>query len=241
MSTIFAMRMANERDQAIIRSAVSDAAASLLAFVPSLGTREVFAFGEGVSLPTRLRFAEVAEQHIPRSSSVLAGRIDPSAGINDQFIARVVDRWRGVTTSSRPKLSEPPDEGLWGSTETVLRGPANSLGIQSNLWGADTAGPAPAAPEPRKPMSEWTKHKLAQARKPLDRWTVPRTSFSRATAQKRHHPSPERGGGTTEAWWVGSAIVERYRYRHRARVAIVRPPSRRTPPTAFGRSPLPFR
>ena len=46
-STLFAMRMANDRDQAIVRSAVSDAAAGLLGFVPSLGTREVFAFGEG--------------------------------------------------------------------------------------------------------------------------------------------------------------------------------------------------
>src|SRR5450756_984153 len=35
-STLFAMRMANERDQAIVRSAVSDAAANLLAFVPSV-------------------------------------------------------------------------------------------------------------------------------------------------------------------------------------------------------------
>ena len=71
-STIFAMRMANERDQAIIRSAVSDAAAGLLAFVPSLGTREVFAFGEGVALPTRLRFSELAAEYIPRSESVAA-------------------------------------------------------------------------------------------------------------------------------------------------------------------------
>ena len=37
-STLFAMRMANDRDQAIVRSAVSDAAANLLAFLPSLGT-----------------------------------------------------------------------------------------------------------------------------------------------------------------------------------------------------------
>ena len=37
-STLFAMRMANERDQAIVRSAVSDAAANLLAFVPSLAS-----------------------------------------------------------------------------------------------------------------------------------------------------------------------------------------------------------
>src|SRR5262249_37494435 len=46
-STLFAMRMANDRDQALLRAAVSDAAANLLDFVPSLGTREVVAFGEG--------------------------------------------------------------------------------------------------------------------------------------------------------------------------------------------------
>jgi hypothetical protein len=57
-NTLFAMRLANDRDQALLRSAVSDAAANLLSFVPSLGTREVLAFGEGVALPTRLRFKE---------------------------------------------------------------------------------------------------------------------------------------------------------------------------------------
>ena len=64
-NTLFVMRMANERDQNIIRSAVSDAAASLLAFLPSLGTREVFAFGEGVALPTRLRFSELPARYDP--------------------------------------------------------------------------------------------------------------------------------------------------------------------------------
>ena len=56
------------RDQAVIRSAVSDAAASLLAFVPSLGTREVFAFGEGVALPTRLRFGQLPPSSSPRAN-----------------------------------------------------------------------------------------------------------------------------------------------------------------------------
>src|SRR5581483_6522055 len=46
-NTLFSMRLANERDQALMRSAVSDAAANLLSFVPSLGSREVLAFGEG--------------------------------------------------------------------------------------------------------------------------------------------------------------------------------------------------
>ena len=75
-STLFAMRMANDRDQAIVRSAVSDAAGSLIGFVPSLGTREVFAFGEGVALPTRLRFKELAPQHIPHSQAVTRASMD---------------------------------------------------------------------------------------------------------------------------------------------------------------------
>ena len=58
-STFFVMRLANDRDQGLIRSAVSDAAANLLSFIPSLGTREVFTFGSGVALPTRMRFQEL--------------------------------------------------------------------------------------------------------------------------------------------------------------------------------------
>src|SRR5919202_2886921 len=69
-STLFVMRMANDRDQAIVRSAVSDAAASLLGFLPSLGTREVFAFGEGVALPTRLHFKELPAHLVPRSEAI---------------------------------------------------------------------------------------------------------------------------------------------------------------------------
>ncbi len=71
-NTLFAMRLANDRDQALLRSAVSDAAANLLSFVPSLGTREVLAFGEGVALPTRLRFKEVPVHQLPRSEATIA-------------------------------------------------------------------------------------------------------------------------------------------------------------------------
>ena len=59
-STMFVMRLSNDRDQALIRSAMSDAGASMLTFVPSLGTGEVFAFGAGVPLPTRMKFRERA-------------------------------------------------------------------------------------------------------------------------------------------------------------------------------------
>src|SRR3569832_1509562 len=55
-STLFTMRLSNDRDQELLRSALSDAAANLLTFIPSLGTREVFCFGAGVALLLCLRF-----------------------------------------------------------------------------------------------------------------------------------------------------------------------------------------
>jgi hypothetical protein len=100
-STLFAMRMANDRDQAIVRSAVSDAAGSLLGFLPSLGAREVFAFGEGVALPTRLRFKQLPENRIPRSEAIGRGRMDSSHAADPDFIASVVDRWRGAMISDK--------------------------------------------------------------------------------------------------------------------------------------------
>jgi DNA helicase HerA-like ATPase len=98
-NTLFAMRLANERDQTLLRSAVSDAAANLLSFVPSLGTREVLAFGEGVALPTRLRFKEVPLHQLPRSEATIATTPSVVAGHDMQFVAAVLERWRGATSN----------------------------------------------------------------------------------------------------------------------------------------------
>jgi DNA helicase HerA-like ATPase len=100
-STLFAMRMANDRDQSIVRAAVSDAAGSLLGFLPSLGAREVFAFGEGVPVPTRLRFKEIPKDRIPRSEAVGHAPMDFVQSMDTDFIASVVERWRGAMISSR--------------------------------------------------------------------------------------------------------------------------------------------
>ena len=53
-STVFAMRLANEQDQAIIRSAIADSSASSLAFLSSMGQREAIVFGEGVATTMRI-------------------------------------------------------------------------------------------------------------------------------------------------------------------------------------------
>ncbi len=105
-STVFCMRMANEKDQGIVRSAVSDAGASFLAFVPSLGTREVFAFGEGVAVPTRMRFKHLADHLLPRSESLGHLKLDPTRGVDRAFVSAVVERWRAASMSGRVRREE---------------------------------------------------------------------------------------------------------------------------------------
>jgi DNA helicase HerA-like ATPase len=113
-STLFALRMTNDRDQAILRSAVSDAAANLLDFLPSLGTGECLAFGEGVALPMRLRFRQLEPHQLPRSEVARDGGVDFESGLNPDFVAAVLDRWRGVSkadadaTPLAPRLPTDP-------------------------------------------------------------------------------------------------------------------------------------
>ncbi|NVO14557.1 MAG: DUF87 domain-containing protein [Rhodoplanes sp.] len=163
-STLFAMRMANDRDQALLRSAVSDAAANLLGFVPSLGTREVLAFGEGVALPTRLRFREVPAHLLPRSEALGSAKVDPSTGHDQAFVAAVLERWRGATL------------GGAGAASAGLRGDETGGGFDdvssaSAGHGLDpdrfkilkkplTPGPTSSAPStPRPPLGPngWTR------------------------------------------------------------------------------------
>ncbi len=66
-STIFAMRLTNDKDQDIIRSALSDASVGVIKFLPSLDNREAIAFGEGVAVPMRLRFADYKYSNLASS------------------------------------------------------------------------------------------------------------------------------------------------------------------------------
>jgi DNA helicase HerA-like ATPase len=100
-STLFCMRLSSEADQALIRSAVSDAAQSLLSFVPSLGVREVFTFGPGVALPTRMRFISIPEEMRPSSEAAGSTRSDASINFSRDLIASIIDRWRGASMSQR--------------------------------------------------------------------------------------------------------------------------------------------
>jgi DNA helicase HerA-like ATPase len=100
-STLFVMRLSNDRDQTLIRSAVSDAAADLLSFVPSLGTREVFAFGSGIALPTRMRFPQLAAELRPNSEASGNTRSDGGRSMDRDLLGSVIERWRSASMSHR--------------------------------------------------------------------------------------------------------------------------------------------
>ncbi len=95
-STLFAMRMTNDRDQSLLRSAVADTAANFLAFLPSLGTGEAFAFGEGVALPTRLKFEQLPRQLLPRNETTGPG--EDGKATDQHSISGILERWRGGRT-----------------------------------------------------------------------------------------------------------------------------------------------
>jgi len=132
-STLFAMRMANDRDQALLRSAVSDAAANVLAFVPSLGTREVLGFGEGLALPTRLKFKELPRHMLPKSEATISARVENGTGDTDGFINTVVERWRGATMSHQQKTEEVKVDDGTQDIDTLAKGEFGAMPVNSGL------------------------------------------------------------------------------------------------------------
>jgi hypothetical protein len=141
---------------------VSDAAANLLAFVPSLGTREVLAFGEGVALPTRLKFKQLPENLIPQSQAVINASTDPSSAMTEDFIDTIIDRWRGATMSLKHSaLDGGPD------FESLARDEFSSLSVAPQAPSvAAPMPPMPPMPTPAAPRLDPDRFKLLK--RPLE-------------------------------------------------------------------------
>jgi len=126
------MRMTNDRDQALLRSAVADTAANFLAFLPSLGTGEAFAFGEGVALPTRLKFGQLPMQLLPKSETVSPG--EDGEATDQHALAAVVERWRGRTIRQRATLERATEETRPAKAAPEPQGPAQPQAIDPNRF-----------------------------------------------------------------------------------------------------------
>lgn len=116
-STLFAMRMTNDEDQTLLRSAVSDATVHLLDMVPSLGTGEVVGLGEGMALPARFAFRTLPAEKVPRSEIAErrgAGDIDPA-----QLVKTTVELWRRATTGGPPPEDDSTAEPTGGERPSL--------------------------------------------------------------------------------------------------------------------------
>ena len=96
-NTVFSMRLTNERDQEILKAGISDAAASLLEFMPTMGAGEAITFGEGVALPTRIKFDLLPVNELPRSNTASFTKNWANDLPDDSFLIEVVNRWRAQT------------------------------------------------------------------------------------------------------------------------------------------------
>jgi hypothetical protein len=119
--------MSNDRDQQIVTSSISDTGSGLLEFLSALGQREAIAFGEGVTLPVRIRLDELPKHAMPRSSSARFTEMWQQSMGDEGFLDTVVERWRLSSSGA----------GVDGSQNMDMF--ADSMG-----FGTD----APPAPEP---------------------------------------------------------------------------------------------
>lgn len=96
-STVFAMRLGNDRDQEIIRSAIAESSASTIGFLSSIGNQEAIAFGEGIATPMRMKFAHQPRHHLPG-----AGQAEPLAGpAPEANVREIIYRLRGLNGDQR--------------------------------------------------------------------------------------------------------------------------------------------
>lgn len=93
-STVFAMRLANDRDQEIIRSAISNSSISTTSFISSIGNGEAIAFGEAVAVPMRMRFARVEDARLPRAHGITDKVDDDAPPLAD--LRSIISRMRAV-------------------------------------------------------------------------------------------------------------------------------------------------
>ena len=131
-STVFAMRLSNDRDQDIIRSAIPDSSASTMSFLSSIGNGEAIAFGEAVAVPMRMVFERVSEAVLPRANSGLqpVHRGDP----NTVDLGKIVMRMRHIDETARTVAP---------ATEPVRPQPASIRPQMPSIDPAEDFGAAP--------------------------------------------------------------------------------------------------
>jgi hypothetical protein len=102
-STMFAMRLANERDKAIVGAAAGVSSTGALSFLSSLADREAIAFGEAIATPMRMKFRDYRQFEMSRHPPE-AGPEDVAAAASS--LRAIVARMRGEIPSETPAVRQ---------------------------------------------------------------------------------------------------------------------------------------
>ncbi|MDX3925198.1 MAG: DUF87 domain-containing protein [Shinella sp.] len=148
-STIFAMRLANDYDQEIIRSAIPNSSSSTTSFISSIGNGEAIAFGEAVAVPMRMRFSRVAANRLPKANGTGAKAGDDTPNTVD--LRSIVTRMRAM---SGPDISGFQNAFLASPQEApaaVMPGYEDAVYEDEEDYGEQAQRPASPAVEPYRP------------------------------------------------------------------------------------------
>ncbi len=119
-STLFAMRLTNDRDQEIIRSAIPDSSISTTSFISSIGNGEAIAFGEAIAVPMRMRFSRVETNRLPKANGANAKHSDDNPDTVD--LRSIVSRMRSIAAPDISAFQQSFDASFSGNA------PENTLG-----------------------------------------------------------------------------------------------------------------
>ncbi|RWX78440.1 DUF87 domain-containing protein [Neorhizobium lilium] len=122
-STLFAMRLSNERDQEIIKSAIPNSSISTTSFLSSIGNGEAIAFGEAISVPMRMKFARVEPRYLPKANGVADKGSEETPDTVD--LRAVIARMRSVT--GPPDISSFQQSYASTTQPTDAAAPANDM------------------------------------------------------------------------------------------------------------------
>ena len=97
-STVFAMRMTNDKDQNLVRRTLPETAAGLLSTLPTLRQQEAIAVGEGVPHPMRIRFNDLDSSLRPQGDATNFPKAWATDSTGLPFLTEIVERWRWHST-----------------------------------------------------------------------------------------------------------------------------------------------
>ncbi len=162
-NTVFALRMSNDRDQQIVQSAIADTGSGLLEFLPALGSREAIAFGDGMTLPVRIKFDELPKQHMPRSSTAkFSEKWNQDIG-DEAFLNAVVERWRASGNHAPSEDALPNEAEIAASqaaaaqalaSQAFAQQAAQQQAAQASVYGQAPQQRAPQQFQPRQPSPQ---------------------------------------------------------------------------------------